>query len=161
MFAIWQLVLPPHPFTWSYRSRRRLRSRIRNRSCPSASTINASRSWCSSAWIWCKASAEHSAIFAGLVINFVSSAGRYNKPEPNDTQTQSDVSPSDEGCADMTVSCISSNSMEYVLRIYLQAHAFHSPFRIYAFLFYLKPTTNWHNTHTHRSSAIIRFTYWH
>ncbi|XP_023160569.1 kinesin-like protein unc-104 isoform X9 [Drosophila hydei] len=38
--------------------------------------------------------------------------GRYNKSEPNDTQTQSDVSPSDEGCADMTVSCISSNSME-------------------------------------------------
>ncbi|XP_004444575.1 kinesin-like protein unc-104 isoform X1 [Drosophila persimilis] len=39
-------------------------------------------------------------------------AGRYAKNEANDTQTQSDVSPSDEGCADMTVSCISSNSME-------------------------------------------------
>ncbi|XP_043064307.1 kinesin-like protein unc-104 isoform X8 [Drosophila ficusphila] len=38
--------------------------------------------------------------------------GRYTKSEANDTQTQSDVSPSDEGCADMTVSCISSNSME-------------------------------------------------
>ncbi|KAL7738337.1 hypothetical protein ACLKA6_006661 [Drosophila palustris] len=38
--------------------------------------------------------------------------GRYSKVESNDTQTQSDVSPSDEGCADMTVSCISSNSME-------------------------------------------------
>ncbi|KQS62417.1 uncharacterized protein Dere_GG22243, isoform F [Drosophila erecta] len=38
--------------------------------------------------------------------------GRYTKSETNDTQTQSDVSPSDEGCADMTVSCISSNSME-------------------------------------------------
>ncbi|XP_030238881.1 kinesin-like protein unc-104 isoform X9 [Drosophila navojoa] len=38
--------------------------------------------------------------------------GRYIKSEANDTQTQSDVSPSDEGCADMTVSCISSNSME-------------------------------------------------
>ncbi|KRG05303.1 uncharacterized protein Dmoj_GI18489, isoform B [Drosophila mojavensis] len=38
--------------------------------------------------------------------------GRYIKSETNDTQTQSDVSPSDEGCADMTVSCISSNSME-------------------------------------------------
>ncbi|KAM8713571.1 hypothetical protein ACLKA7_013833 [Drosophila subpalustris] len=38
--------------------------------------------------------------------------GRYSKGESNDTQTQSDVSPSDEGCADMTVSCISSNSME-------------------------------------------------
>ncbi|XP_068147758.1 kinesin-like protein unc-104 isoform X7 [Drosophila tropicalis] len=39
--------------------------------------------------------------------------GRYNKSEqPSDSQTQSDVSPSDEGCADMTVSCISSNSME-------------------------------------------------
>ncbi|KAM7343211.1 kinesin family member unc-104 isoform 9-T11 [Cochliomyia hominivorax] len=32
--------------------------------------------------------------------------------ENSDNQTQSDVSPSDEGCADMTVSCISSNSME-------------------------------------------------
>lgn len=40
------------------------------------------------------------------------STGRYTKSEANDTQTQSDVSPSDEGCADMTVSCISSNSME-------------------------------------------------
>ncbi|BFG06443.1 kinesin-like protein unc-104 [Drosophila madeirensis] len=39
-------------------------------------------------------------------------AGRFAKNEANDTQTQSDVSPSDEGCADMTVSCISSNSME-------------------------------------------------
>nr|XP_032293297.1 kinesin-like protein unc-104 isoform X9 [Drosophila virilis] len=38
--------------------------------------------------------------------------GRYSKVEQSDTQTQSDVSPSDEGCADMTVSCISSNSME-------------------------------------------------
>ncbi|XP_032596794.1 kinesin-like protein unc-104 isoform X15 [Drosophila grimshawi] len=39
--------------------------------------------------------------------------GRYSKNEPNDNQTnQADVSPSDEGCADMTVSCISSNSME-------------------------------------------------
>ncbi|XP_023030745.1 kinesin-like protein unc-104 isoform X5 [Drosophila willistoni] len=39
--------------------------------------------------------------------------GRYNKSDqPSDSQTQSDVSPSDEGCADMTVSCISSNSME-------------------------------------------------
>ncbi|XP_044312486.1 kinesin-like protein unc-104 isoform X5 [Drosophila rhopaloa] len=38
--------------------------------------------------------------------------GRYTKSEASDTQTQSDVSPSDEGCADMTVSCISSNSME-------------------------------------------------
>ncbi|XP_030368958.1 kinesin-like protein unc-104 isoform X2 [Scaptodrosophila lebanonensis] len=38
--------------------------------------------------------------------------GRYHKSEPVDPQTQSDVSPSDEGCADMTVSCISSNSME-------------------------------------------------
>ncbi|XP_017838469.1 kinesin-like protein unc-104 isoform X1 [Drosophila busckii] len=46
-------------------------------------------------------------------------AGRYSKNESNDTQTQSDVSPSDEGCADMTVSCISSNSMEnnkYIIR---------------------------------------------
>ncbi|XP_046809877.1 kinesin-like protein unc-104 isoform X18 [Lucilia cuprina] len=38
--------------------------------------------------------------------------GRYQKSENSDNQTQSDVSPSDEGCADMTVSCISSNSME-------------------------------------------------
>ncbi|XP_070069522.1 kinesin-like protein unc-104 isoform X4 [Drosophila takahashii] len=38
--------------------------------------------------------------------------GRYTKSEANEAQTQSDVSPSDEGCADMTVSCISSNSME-------------------------------------------------
>ncbi|XP_043948427.1 kinesin-like protein unc-104 isoform X4 [Drosophila biarmipes] len=38
--------------------------------------------------------------------------GRFTKSEASDTQTQSDVSPSDEGCADMTVSCISSNSME-------------------------------------------------
>ncbi|XP_037953284.1 kinesin-like protein unc-104 isoform X10 [Teleopsis dalmanni] len=38
--------------------------------------------------------------------------GRYSKTEPTDNQNQSDVSPSDEGCADMTVSCISSNSME-------------------------------------------------
>ncbi|KAH8308936.1 hypothetical protein KR059_003481 [Drosophila kikkawai] len=38
--------------------------------------------------------------------------GRYTKSEASDTQTQSDVSPSDEGCADMTVSCISSNSMD-------------------------------------------------
>ncbi|KAM7343209.1 kinesin family member unc-104 isoform 7-T9 [Cochliomyia hominivorax] len=38
--------------------------------------------------------------------------GHYQKSENSDNQTQSDVSPSDEGCADMTVSCISSNSME-------------------------------------------------
>ncbi|XP_037953278.1 kinesin-like protein unc-104 isoform X4 [Teleopsis dalmanni] len=38
--------------------------------------------------------------------------GRYSKTEPTDNQNQSDVSPSDEGCADMTVSCISSNSMD-------------------------------------------------
>ncbi|TMW53505.1 hypothetical protein DOY81_001382 [Sarcophaga bullata] len=37
--------------------------------------------------------------------------GHHQKSE-SDNQTQSDVSPSDEGCADMTVSCISSNSME-------------------------------------------------
>ncbi|KAH8253832.1 hypothetical protein KR032_007065 [Drosophila birchii] len=41
--------------------------------------------------------------------------GRYTKSEASDTQTQSDVSPSDEGCADMTVSCISSNSMDHWL----------------------------------------------
>uniref|UniRef100_A0A1I8P2C2 Kinesin-like protein unc-104 n=1 Tax=Stomoxys calcitrans TaxID=35570 RepID=A0A1I8P2C2_STOCA len=38
--------------------------------------------------------------------------GRSSKSENNDNQTQSDVSPSDEGCADMTVSCISSSSIE-------------------------------------------------
>nr|XP_036231172.1 kinesin-like protein unc-104 isoform X19 [Bactrocera oleae] len=40
--------------------------------------------------------------------------GTYNKAtDPTaETATQSDVSPSDEGCADMTVSCISSNSIE-------------------------------------------------
>ncbi|XP_062134211.1 kinesin-like protein unc-104 isoform X7 [Drosophila sulfurigaster albostrigata] len=38
--------------------------------------------------------------------------GRYNRVDPNEPQSQTDVSPSDEGCADMTVSCISSNSME-------------------------------------------------
>ncbi|XP_037888412.1 kinesin-like protein unc-104 isoform X3 [Glossina fuscipes] len=38
--------------------------------------------------------------------------GRFNKSDNADNQIQSDVSPSDEGCADMTVSCISSNSME-------------------------------------------------
>lgn len=87
-------------------------------------------------------------------IYFDFSAGRYNKPEPNDTQTQSDVSPSDEGCADMTVSCISSNSMEYVLRIDLTEHA-SIPFRIFAFLFYLN-TTNWHNIHTHITHTYTR-----
>ncbi|XP_061396859.1 kinesin-like protein unc-104 [Musca vetustissima] len=38
--------------------------------------------------------------------------GRSNKSDNNDNQSQSDVSPSDEGCADMTVSCISSSSIE-------------------------------------------------
>ncbi|XP_073844326.1 kinesin family member unc-104 isoform X11 [Musca autumnalis] len=38
--------------------------------------------------------------------------GRSNKSENSDNQSQSDVSPSDEGCADMTVSCISSSSIE-------------------------------------------------
>ncbi|XP_039953581.1 kinesin-like protein unc-104 isoform X6 [Bactrocera tryoni] len=40
--------------------------------------------------------------------------GTYNKAtDPTaEPATQSDVSPSDEGCADMTVSCISSNSIE-------------------------------------------------
>ncbi|XP_054088963.1 kinesin-like protein unc-104 isoform X3 [Zeugodacus cucurbitae] len=40
--------------------------------------------------------------------------GTYNKAtDPTaESTTQSDVSPSDEGCADMTVSCISSNSIE-------------------------------------------------
>ncbi|XP_075169172.1 kinesin family member unc-104 isoform X7 [Haematobia irritans] len=38
--------------------------------------------------------------------------GRSSKSDNNDNQTQSDVSPSDEGCADMTVSCISSSSIE-------------------------------------------------
>lgn len=34
------------------------------------------------------------------------------KNEQNDTISQSDASPGDEGCADMTVSCISGNSIE-------------------------------------------------
>nr|XP_036231169.1 kinesin-like protein unc-104 isoform X17 [Bactrocera oleae] len=45
--------------------------------------------------------------------------GTYNKAtDPTaETATQSDVSPSDEGCADMTVSCISSNSIETTPKI--------------------------------------------
>lgn len=35
-----------------------------------------------------------------------------DKSEHNDTISQVDSSPGDEGCADMTVSCISSNSIE-------------------------------------------------
>ncbi|XP_053965548.1 kinesin-like protein unc-104 isoform X5 [Anastrepha ludens] len=40
--------------------------------------------------------------------------GTYNKATepPVESTTQSDASPSDEGCADMTVSCISSSSIE-------------------------------------------------
>ncbi|XP_054088962.1 kinesin-like protein unc-104 isoform X2 [Zeugodacus cucurbitae] len=45
--------------------------------------------------------------------------GTYNKAtDPTaESTTQSDVSPSDEGCADMTVSCISSNSIETTPKI--------------------------------------------
>uniref|UniRef100_A0A034V8U0 Kinesin-like protein unc-104 n=1 Tax=Bactrocera dorsalis TaxID=27457 RepID=A0A034V8U0_BACDO len=45
--------------------------------------------------------------------------GTYNKAtDPTaEPATQSDVSPSDEGCADMTVSCISSNSIETTPKI--------------------------------------------
>lgn len=35
-----------------------------------------------------------------------------NNPDNCDTQAQTDITPSDEGCADMTASCLSSNSVE-------------------------------------------------
>ncbi|XP_053965544.1 kinesin-like protein unc-104 isoform X2 [Anastrepha ludens] len=45
--------------------------------------------------------------------------GTYNKATepPVESTTQSDASPSDEGCADMTVSCISSSSIETTPKI--------------------------------------------
>ena len=39
--------------------------------------------------------------------------GRYTKSsESNENVNKNDVSPADEGCADMTISCMSSNSVE-------------------------------------------------
>lgn len=44
---------------------------------------------------------------------FAFDLGRYgNKTEKEDNPNQPDVSPGDEGCADMTSSCISGNSIE-------------------------------------------------
>ncbi|XP_067626488.1 kinesin-like protein unc-104 isoform X6 [Eurosta solidaginis] len=49
----------------------------------------------------------------GMIIFFLH-IGTYNKSTDRTSEPapQSDVSPSDEGCADMTVSCLSSNSLE-------------------------------------------------